>query len=72
VRLGLADAAGPPGAASEGAYGEKVRIAAYGIAPPFLSRFGLALAEDALMLAEERALGAVRDVTCCSRSSRFS
>ncbi len=56
MRLGLADALGHPVPHLKAAYGEKVRIVAYEMRRPFLSRFGLALAEDALMLAEERAL----------------
>ena len=55
VRLGLADTLGHPVPHLKAAYGEKVRIVPYGIRRPFLSRFGLALAEDALTLAEERA-----------------
>ncbi len=55
IKLGLADALGHAVPHLKATYGEKVRIAAYGIRRPFLSRFGLALAEDALMLAEERA-----------------
>ncbi|WP_209427591.1 S49 family peptidase [Pararhodobacter sp. SW119] len=55
VSLGLADALGHPVPHLKAAYGQKVRIVPYGIRRPFLSRFGLSLAEDALMLAEERA-----------------
>ncbi len=55
MKLGLADGLGHPVPHLKAAYGEKLRIVPYGIRRPFLSRFGLALAEDALMLAEERA-----------------
>jgi len=56
VKMGLADGLGDPVSHLKATYGDKVRVVAYGIRRPFLSRFGLALAEDALMLAEERAL----------------
>jgi serine protease SohB len=58
VALGLADGIAHPVPHLKTAYGDKVRIVPYGIRRPFLSRFGLALAEDALALAEERALWA--------------
>jgi signal peptide peptidase SppA len=58
VRLGLADAVGHPIPHLKAVYGKRVRIAAYALRRPFLSRFGLRMAEDALMLAEERALWA--------------
>ena len=58
VKLGLADGLGHPVPHLRGIYGDKVRIVPYEMRRPFLSRFGLALVEDALMLAEERALWA--------------
>jgi signal peptide peptidase SppA len=58
VRLGLADGLGHPLPHLKAIYGRKVRVAAYGIRRPILSRMGMALAEDALMLVEERALWA--------------
>ena len=58
IALGLADGIAHPVPHLKAAYGDKVRIVSYGIRRPFLSRFGLALAEDALALAEERALWA--------------
>lgn len=58
VRLGLADTLGHAVPHLKATYGRKVRVVPYGIRRPFLSRFGLRLAEDALMLAEERALWA--------------
>ncbi len=58
VKLGLADTLGHPIPHLKAAYGDEVRVVPYGIRRPFLSRFGLALAEDALTLAEERTLWA--------------
>jgi len=58
VRLGLADAIGHAVPVLKARYGEKARLVPYGIRRPFLSRFGMALAEDAMSAAEERALWA--------------
>jgi len=58
VRLGLADLIGHPVPHLKAVYGKNVRLAAYGLRRPLLARFGLRMAEDALMLAEERALWA--------------
>lgn len=58
VRLGLADGLGHPVPVLKAKYGEKVRIAAFGLRRPFLARFGLSPADQALAVAEERALWA--------------
>ena len=58
VRLGLADGLGHPVPVLKARYGDKVRIVPYGMRKPFLARFGIGLMQDALALAEERALWA--------------
>lgn len=56
VRLGLADGLGHPVPVLKSRYGDKVRIVPYGMRRPLLARFGLGVMQDALALAEERAL----------------
>ena len=63
VKLGLADGLGHPVPVLKDRYGEKVRIVPFALRKPFLSRFGLAglgagLTDQALAVAEERALWA--------------
>lgn len=63
VRLGLADGLGHPVPVLKARYGDKVRIVPFAQRKPFLARFGLAglgasLADQALTVAEERALWA--------------
>ncbi len=58
ARLGLVDGIGHAVPALRERYGDKVRLVPYGPRRPWLSRFGLALAEDAMAAAEERALWA--------------
>lgn len=58
VRLGLADGLGHAVPVLKARYGEKVRIVPFGLRRPFMARFGLAMAESALGMAEERALWA--------------
>jgi len=58
VRLGLADAIGHAVPVLKARYGEKVRLVPYGVKRALLARFGMALAQDAMALADERALWA--------------
>ena len=58
VRLGLADAIGHAVPVLKARYGDKVRLVPYGVRRPLLARFGMALASDAMAVAEERALWA--------------
>ncbi|TNC72417.1 S49 family peptidase [Rubellimicrobium roseum] len=55
VTQGLADGIGHLAPTLRARFGEKVRFRRYGMRRPFLSRFGLALAEDAVAVLEERA-----------------
>lgn len=54
--LGLIDGLGHLAPVLKERFGEKVRVRPYGMRRPLLARFGLSLAQDALALAEERAL----------------
>lgn len=56
VELGLADRIGHLVPVMKDRFGEKVRFRQYGLRRPFLSRLGLSMMQDALGLAEERAL----------------
>ena len=56
VELGLADTLGQMAPTLEERYGEKLRYRVYGQRRPLLSRLGLSLMGDAMVLAEERAL----------------
>ncbi|KPQ06715.1 MAG: serine protease SohB [Rhodobacteraceae bacterium HLUCCA12] len=56
VRLGLADGLGHAVPVLKARYGDKVRLVPYTLKRPFLARFGMALTQDALAAAEERAL----------------
>jgi len=58
VRLGLADAIGHVVPVMKARYGDKARMVPYGVRRPFLARFGMALATDAMAVADERALWA--------------
>lgn len=58
VRLGLADAIGHAVPVLKARYGDKVRLVPYGVRRPFLARFGMALAADAMTMVDERALWA--------------
>ena len=58
VKLGLADAIGHPVPVLKARYGDKVRIVPYGMRRPFLSRFGMGLADHAIAAVEEQALWA--------------
>lgn len=53
--LGLIDGIGHLRPVLQERFGDKVRLRRYGIKKPFLSRFGLSMAEDALAAVEERA-----------------
>ena len=53
--LGLIDGIGHLNPVLEARFGKKVRLRRYGVKKPFLSRFGLSLANDALGAVEERA-----------------
>ncbi|TNC48770.1 S49 family peptidase [Rubellimicrobium rubrum] len=55
VNQGLADGIGHLVPTLKARFGDKVRFRRYGMRRPFLSRFGLALVEDAVGLMEERA-----------------
>lgn len=55
VELGLIDGIGHLRPVLEARFGKKLRLRRYGMKKPFLSRFGLTLAEDALGAIEERA-----------------
>ncbi|WP_417604042.1 S49 family peptidase [Primorskyibacter flagellatus] len=55
VDVGLADAVGHMMPELKKRFGDKVRLRRYGIKRPFLSRFGMSLAQDALSGIEERA-----------------
>ena len=56
VDLGLVDGIGHLVPVMKERFGEKVRFRSYGIRRPLLARFGLSLMQDAMALAEERAL----------------
>ncbi|TNJ47603.1 S49 family peptidase [Phaeobacter sp. B1627] len=53
--LGLIDGIGHLKPVLTDRYGKKMRLRRYGLKKPFLSRFGLSVAEDALAAVEERA-----------------
>ncbi len=55
IELGLIDGIGHLKPVLQERFGKKVRLRRYGVKKPFLSRFGLSMAEDALAAVEERA-----------------
>ena len=55
IGLGLIDGIGHLKPVLQERFGKKVRLRRYGVKKPFLSRFGLSMAEDALAAVEERA-----------------
>lgn len=58
IDVGLADGIGHLVPTMQARFGEKVRFLRYSKKRPFLARFGLALAEDAMASVEERAMRA--------------
>ena len=55
TELGLIDGIGHLKPALKARFGDKVKLRRYGVKRPFLSRFGLQVAQEAMMGIEERA-----------------